>query len=121
VKLVVEEPESGALRAHLGPEPDLVVSRIAVVEVSRAVRVASPGPEANADAERLLSRCTLVDVTESILRNAVGLASAHLRTLDAIHLASALRAAPDELVSYDARVLEAAAAAGIAARAPLAK
>jgi uncharacterized protein len=118
VKLVVEEPESPALRTHLGPDPDLVVSRIAVVEVARAVRIASPGPEAGRDAELLVARCTLVDVSEAVLRTAAGLASAHLRTLDAIHLASALRAAPQEVVAYGGRLREAAEAAGLRTSAP---
>jgi predicted nucleic acid-binding protein len=112
VKLVVDEEETEALRSHLASEPELVVSRIALVEVSRAVRIASPGAAAARDAERLLASCTLVEVSDSILRAAAGLASANVRTLDAIHLASALRAAADEVIVYDRRLREAAEAAG---------
>lgn len=118
VKLVVDERETPALRGHLASRPGLVVSRVAVVEVARAVRIASPGPEASRDAERLLARCTLMEVTDAILRTAAGLASAHLRTLDAIHLASALRAAPQEVIAYDVRLREAAEAAGFPTSAP---
>jgi predicted nucleic acid-binding protein len=41
------------------------------------------------------------------------LASASLHTLDAIHLASALRVEADELVAYDLRLLEAARGQGM--------
>ena len=63
--------------------------------------------------DRLLSWCTLVDVSPAVLRGARRLASASLRTLDAIHLASALRVEADELVAYDARLLEAALEQGL--------
>ena len=60
----------------------------------------------------------LVDVTSEVLRSAAGLASARVRTLDAVHLASALRVEPDELVAYDRRLLEAAAEHGIVTSSP---
>ena len=63
--------------------------------------------------DRLLSWCTLVDVSPAVLRGARRLASASLRMLDAIHLASALRVEADELVAYDARLLEAALEQGL--------
>src|SRR5256885_13006703 len=100
VKLVVEEPESVALQGHLGSEPQLVTSRIALVEVPRAVGLANPEPAVREDAERLLASCMLIDVTDRVLRSAADLAGATLRSLDAIHLASALRVAPDDLVAY---------------------
>jgi predicted nucleic acid-binding protein len=55
----------------------------------------------------------LVDVTDALLRAAAGLASSSVRTLDAIHLASALRVEPDELVAYDRRLLAAGAENGL--------
>lgn len=62
----------------------------------------------------------LVPVTDGLLETAAGLASAGLRTLDAIHLATALSLGPDldVLVAYDARRLDAARAAGVALVAP---
>jgi predicted nucleic acid-binding protein len=86
-----------------------VTSRIALVEVLRATTIANPAPEVRREAERLLGSCLLVDVTDGILRAASRLASASVRTLDAVHLASALRVQPDEVVAYDRRLLEAAA------------
>jgi uncharacterized protein len=118
VKLVVEEEESEALRSHLASDPDLVASRIALVEVARAVRIASPGPAALRDAELLLASCSLVEVGDAVLRAAAGLASARVRTTDSIHLATALRVAPDEALVYDRRLAEAMEAAGLAVTRP---
>jgi uncharacterized protein len=118
VKLVIEEPESASLEGHLGDTPMLATSRIAIVEVLRATTVANPAPEARAEAGRLLSSCMLIDVSDELLRSAAGLASATGRTLDAIHLASALRIEADELVAYDRRLTAAAAERGLAVSSP---
>jgi predicted nucleic acid-binding protein len=99
----------------------LATSRIALVEVRRATAIANPAPEVQQDTERLLASCMLVDVTDELLRAAAALASAAVRTLDAIHLASALRIEADELVAYDRRLLEAAANRGVSASSPGAK
>lgn len=113
VKLVVDEPESEALTAHVGRGCALATSRLSLVEVPRATAIASSRPDAQAEVERLLLSCVLVDVTDALLRAAAGLAARTVRTLDAIHLATALRVEPDELVAYDHRLLAAAAEHGL--------
>jgi uncharacterized protein len=118
VKLIVEEPESKALERHLDGEPLLATSRIALVEVLRATAFANPAPEVRSEAERLLASCMLVDVSDGLLRGAAALASASVRTLDAVHLASALKVGPDELIAYDWRLLAAAAEHGLASSSP---
>jgi len=70
------------------------------------------------EAARLLASRMLVDVTDALLRAAAGLASHAVRTLDAIHLASALRVEPDELVAYDRCLLEVASARGLSVSSP---
>jgi uncharacterized protein len=60
----------------------------------------------------------LIDVTDGLLRSAADLAWASAPTLDAIHLASALRIGADELVAYDRRLVEAAAVRGLAVASP---
>ena len=60
----------------------------------------------------------LVEVSGRILGAAVGLASASIRTLDAIHLASALRIECDELVAYDHPLAAAAREHGLAVASP---
>lgn len=96
----------------------LATSRIALVEVQRATAIANPAPEVQKETKRLLAYCMLVDVTDQLLSAAAALASATVRTLDAIHLASALRIEADELVAYDRRLLAAAAERGLAVSSP---
>jgi predicted nucleic acid-binding protein len=118
VKLVIEEPESSALERHLVGRPVLAASRVAIVEVSRATAIANPVPEVRAETHRLLAACMLIDVTAGLLDAAARLASAAVRTLDAIHLASALRIEADELLAYDRRLMEAATQHGIPVASP---
>jgi len=120
VKLVVEEPESAALRALLtdGPRGSC---ELAVAEAPRAVRRVAAG-RAEAERQRLLARVdatldrlTLLSVDREALRVAGGFEDPGLRSLDAVHIASALSIAGDldAFVSYDARQLEAAAKASL--------
>jgi predicted nucleic acid-binding protein len=118
VKLIIEESQSASLERYLEGGALLVTSRIALVEVMRATAIANPAREVREEAERLLASCMLVDVTDGLLRAAAGLASAAVRTLDAIHLASALRVEADELVAYDRRLIAAAAARGLVVSSP---
>lgn len=118
VKLVIEEAESEDLDAHLPDDAALATSRIATVEVPRATSVANPTEEVREETGRLLAACLLVDVSDRVLRKAAALTSREVRTLDAIHLATALYIDAEELVSYDRRLLVAAEAQGIAVAAP---
>ena len=116
-KLVVDEPESEALERYLQRGPvALISSRIAVVEVTRTAILSNPALREEADA--LLATCLLVDVGAPILQRAAELASARLRSLDAIHLATALDVEPDEMIVYDDRLVEAAAAVGLRTMSP---
>lgn len=118
VKLVIEERESAALERHLAEGPVIATSRIALVEVPRATGLANPAAEVRADTSRLLGSCMLIDVSETLLRAAARLASRAVRTLDAIHLASALHVEPDELLAYDRHLIEAAGAHGLLVASP---
>jgi hypothetical protein len=118
VKLVVAEPETAALRAFLAQQRSFVSSRLTAVEVARALARAGMGVDVAL--ERILSRIHQVAISDQILSTAAGLNPASLRTLDAIHLATAMAAGSDiaVLVSYDRRLTEAAAAAGIPTASP---
>ena len=96
----------------------LATSRIALVEVPRATGIANPRPEVRAETWRLLESCLLVEVTDGLLRAAAELASREIRTLDAIHLASAARVDPDELLVYDRRLRDVAGTLGLAVAHP---
>lgn len=90
-----------------------MTSRVAVVEVSRATALANPSQEVREEVDKLLASCMLVAVSSQLLRSARKLATAAVRTLDAIHLASALRVEADELLAYDRRLLAAATEHGV--------
>ncbi|MBA3717638.1 MAG: type II toxin-antitoxin system VapC family toxin [Actinobacteria bacterium] len=118
VKLILDEPERAALESYLKDGLQLASSRLATVEVSRAVKVANGGPAGRVEAESLLQRCFLVDVDDEILARAAELASRELWALDAIHLASAEYLGPKELIAYDSRLLRAAQSAGLRTASP---
>jgi predicted nucleic acid-binding protein len=82
------------------------------------VSIADPSPEARTDANRILGSCLLVDVSNELLDNAARLASRELRTLDAIHLATAQSLAVDGIVTYDRRLADAARAEHFVVHAP---
>ena len=117
VKLVVEEPESTALRARL-IAADLVSSVVVAVEVGRQARRADP--DASQRAMEVLARVALVPLSEHVVATSVDLLPPELRSLDAIHVATcaSLDDRPEALCTYDARMQEAAAARGIRILAP---
>jgi predicted nucleic acid-binding protein len=117
--LVIEERETVALERHLDGDFVLATSRVAIVEVSRATMLANPSEEVREEVDRLLGSCMLVAVSTQLLRAAREVASAVVRTLDAIHLASALRIQADELLAYDHRLLAAARAHGLHVATPM--
>jgi uncharacterized protein len=112
VKLVVEEAETEALERYLyETEPVVTTSRLAVVEIARALARADLERDNRSEAARLLRSYFLVDVTTPILDDAASLTTT-VRSLDAIHLASARHIAPDEVLVYDHRLARAAAELG---------
>lgn len=120
VKLVLHEPETGPLRELLAEWPERISSALARVEVLRAVRRARAGEEAYRRAENTVSRTGLVRLNGAVLGVAAGLETSELRTLDAIHLATALSVGEElgGMVCYDARLSEAAVSSGITVLAP---
>jgi predicted nucleic acid-binding protein len=108
VKLAIREPESAALRRYLRGKRPLVSSALARTEVLRALLPA--GDEAVARGRSVLQRLDLVRVNDRVL-NAAGVMPPHgLRSLDAIHLATAQQLGPEltALVTYDVRMVTAA-------------
>jgi predicted nucleic acid-binding protein len=119
VKLIVAEPESGALRRYLGERPRIISSRIVEVELRRAV-ARQDEIDAGDRVSSLIATVELLELNAEVARRAGELNPATLRSLDAIHLASALVIAPevDAVVAYDTRLAAAARAAGLAVVAP---
>jgi predicted nucleic acid-binding protein len=108
VKLAVREPESAALRRYLARRRPLVSSALARTEVARALLPL--GPDAIRRGRDVLARLDLLRINDRLLDAAGMLAPADLRSLDAIHLASAEQFGSDlrAFVTYDERLATAA-------------
>jgi hypothetical protein len=118
VKLVVSEPESASVRRFVAGQVTRVSSRVLAVELMRAVARASP--DSLDQARSLLEVMEFVELDVEIAERAARLAPVGLRSLDAIHLASALVLGDelDAFITYDARQANAARALGLAVSAP---
>ncbi len=108
VKMVVREPESEALRRYVRRRRPLVSSALARTEVNRAVLPL--GEPALRRAREVLRRIELVRINNQVLSTASVMEPVDLRTLDAIHLATAaiLESTLSVFISYDERMTEAA-------------
>jgi predicted nucleic acid-binding protein len=120
IKLLREEAESEALQHALTSWPLRVSSIITAVELPRAVRRGIDCPAGAARAEALIEPLDLIPLDRTVADAAAALAPAALRSLDAIHLASALSLGGElgVLATYDRRLAEAARAAGLGVLAP---
>ena len=122
VKLVQQEAESEALRRYLRLHraDERVASELVRVEVVRSVLAG--GPAAVAHARRQLSRMYLVVMDRDVLDRAATLEpTSLLRSLDAIHLATASLLGADlrAVLTYDVRMGEAATALGLVVASPI--
>ncbi len=116
VRLGALETGSSAMVEQANAANQLVTSVVGTVELARALsRAGLPGV-----AEGILARCTIVGVDESIAERATRLMPSTLRTLDAVHLATALEFASeiDTFVTYDCRQAAAATDAGLMVESP---
>ena len=118
VKLVVAEPESAALRGYVRRRRPLVSTALARAEVGRALLPL--GERAVRRGHEVLARLELIRVSDRILVTAAALLPAELRTLDAIHLATARELGSDlaRVVTYDDRMRAAAQEVGCQVAAP---
>ena len=120
IKLLVEETYSSAFAAFYDAHADAewASSALLRIEVVRAVTRARPAllPEAR----ELLLAFSCIAIDDEVVEGAINEPDRSLRSLDAIHLATARILAPelDGLVSYDDRLLRAAADAGLPAISP---
>ncbi|MGI8721701.1 MAG: type II toxin-antitoxin system VapC family toxin [Geodermatophilaceae bacterium] len=118
VRLVLTEPESSVLAGVVRTGPGMISSALARIEVIRAVR--RKGPVEEKSARLLMASVDSVDITDQIINEAGRIGRLQLRSLDAIHLATALelRSALTGFVAYDRRLLDAAAALGLRPMSP---
>lgn len=117
-KLVTREAESDALRSWLvGRAAPVITSELGRVEVLRTARRADGELR---EARLVMGDVLLVPLDRPVLDLAAEVGGAPLRTLDALHLASALLLgdALTAFVAYDARLLDAARGAGLPVSSP---
>lgn len=120
VKLVHAEPESQALRDWLDERAETGWISSVLVEIESFRALARHVPAAVARLHPVLDQIELIDLSPRIRILAQTAQPATVRSLDAIHLGTALHARSllTSFVTYDKRLLDAAAAAGLPALAP---
>ncbi|MEN2740535.1 type II toxin-antitoxin system VapC family toxin [Microbacterium sp. X-17] len=115
-KLLIEEAESDALAAWADDNDAALLGTFLLETELRRVAVRHGIHQAAATA--VLEHVSLFDVPPSLYREAGLLPGRHLRSLDALHIASAIRLEADILVTYDVRLADAANDAGLIVTAP---
>ncbi len=112
VKLAVDELESPAMLRWYVESEQVVSSRVGLIETRRAT---GRRLHDSTQLDIVLRSVVAVELDETIGRRAAQVSPFALRTLDAIHLATALSLGPglDAFVTYDDRLAEAARALGL--------
>jgi predicted nucleic acid-binding protein len=110
VKLVHSEGESVALRGWLAERAEMGWISSVLTEIESFRALARYAPEAAARLPAVLDQIDLIGLDPPVRILARTVRSATVRSLDAIHLATALRARQPltSFVTYDKRLLDAA-------------
>lgn len=110
-KALVAEAESDSIRRLFEDESEFIASRLLAVELHAIVD--RRGLQA-VHARQLLERVSLASMTDAVAERAIDIRSG-LRTLDALHLATALTLGPavTSMLSFDAELSAAALRHGI--------
>lgn len=119
LKLVLNEPERDALLDWVEQSrASMASSALVTVEARRGVR--GLPPRARVEIDRVLDQVATIPVSSEICERAADLPPDVMRSLDAIHVASALVLgdALDVVVTYDERMADAARGAGLVVEAP---
>jgi predicted nucleic acid-binding protein len=120
IKLLVEETDSKAFAAFYDAHSNAewVSSDLLRIELTRAVARAMPA--LLPDARELLLAFSCIAIDDDIVEGAITEPDRGLRSLDAIHLATARILAPElnALVTYDDRLLRAATDTGLVTVSP---
>lgn len=117
LKLLVQEDESDLLAATIDAEsPDLVGCWLLETELRRAVQ--REGALNQQGVSEFLDGIDIYEVPSSLFREAGLLPGLSLRSLDAIHLAAAVRIGVDHVLTYDRGMAQAAVDLGLNVLAP---
>jgi predicted nucleic acid-binding protein len=120
VKLVHAEPESAVLRTWLEERAEIGWFSSVLVEIESFRALARYAPDAVLRLPAVLDQIDLIEVGTRIRTLAQNVKPATVRSLDAIHLATALRSRGElsSFVTYDMRLLDAARSAGLPVDSP---
>ena len=120
VKLVHAEPESPALRRWLDKRAETGWISSVLTEIESFRALARYAPEAVSRLPAVLDQIDLIDLDQRIRILARTVQPVTVRSLDAIHLGTALQSRPGLtfFVTYDKRLLDAARAAGLPVDSP---
>lgn len=120
VKLAHAEPETAALRAWLSERAETPWTSSVLAEIESFRALARYAAEAVTRLHPVLDQIDLIDLTPRIRILAQTIRPATVRSLDAIHLATALSIRPvlTSFITYDKRLLDSADAAGLETCAP---
>lgn len=117
IKLVLVESESTAMiryaRSVAASNDVLLTSEIGRTEFSRVLKRVQRARYSGDEANEVFRVVQLLKFSEQDLIAAAGFPDFELRTLDAIHLAAALRARCDTMVTYDKRLFDIAPRYGV--------
>lgn len=112
-KLLIVEVDSTAMARWYVENERALTSRVGLIETRRAVARRSV-PIRSDLVDKTLASVEIVELDQSIAVRAAAMGPVALRTLDAIHLATALELGPiDAFVTYDDRLAEAARRIGL--------
>ena len=120
LKLVHAEPESPALRRWLDKRAETGWISSVLTEIESFRALARYAPEAVSRLPAVLDQIDLIDLDQRIRILARTVQPVTVRSLDAIHLGTALQSRPGltSFVTYDERLLDAARAAGLPVDSP---
>jgi predicted nucleic acid-binding protein len=117
-RVMLEEPDKQAIQRDLAKFNQSVASRLLLVELRRVGR----REDALEEADRLLEGVLLIPLDEDVLAAAETVLPTAVGTLDAIHLATAVRLAKagelDALMTYDKQLATGAREHGLAVLSP---
>ena len=118
IKLVIDEPETDPLREELAQWQNYLASELVVIELFRSVRKFDI--QLLEIASNIATGLSLSPITRQITALASTIEPVHLRSLEAIHLATALMYSKhlDAFITYDRRLCEAAKSVGIKVLSP---
>jgi predicted nucleic acid-binding protein len=120
VKLVHAEAESQALRSWLDERAEIGWTSSVLAEIESSRALARYVPQAVPRLHLVLDLIDLVELDAGIRILAQTVRPVAVRSLDAIHLATALRVQPlTSFVTYDKRLADAARTAGLLVDAPV--